>query len=87
MLQKTAGTAIYWHSRLNPVGGISNVLLDGALADTIDPSVGFTNINQTAVPAILFARSGLSDETHTIKIGYVGIGSLGGSYVESYYFE
>ena len=61
--------------------------LDGALAAVIDASQGFTNISQVAVPAVLFAKEGLSAENHTIKIVYVGTGSLGGSYVESYYFE
>jgi hypothetical protein len=81
------GTAIYWHSRRNPVGAVADITLDGALVTTVDASAGFTNISQSPVPAILFAKDNLTSAQHTIKISNSGIGSLGGSYLESYYFE
>ena len=64
-----------------------SVTLDASGATTVDSSAGYSNISQQAVQAVLFAQEGLHNGPHTIKIQYDGVGSLGGPYVENYYFE
>ncbi|KZP33960.1 hypothetical protein FIBSPDRAFT_810481 [Athelia psychrophila] len=77
------GTAIYYHAAYNPRCGLVQVSIDGDSGVTIDASAGLTSQNATPIPAILFSQTGLEPgQNHTINITFLGVGSLGGSYLE-----
>lgn len=77
--QCIAGTAIYWHATQNPRCGIANVI-------AVDVSSG-TETTTDPIPAILFAKSGLSSgKNHIIDITFVAVGELNGPYLEFYNF-
>jgi hypothetical protein len=83
-----AGTAVYWHSVVDPRGAVGRVTLDGGTPIDVDESANATSPNADVVPAVFFAREGLDgSKTHTLNLSYVMAGKLGGPYFSVYFIE
>ncbi|KZT09416.1 uncharacterized protein LAESUDRAFT_810453 [Laetiporus sulphureus 93-53] len=81
------GSAIYYHSVINPNAGQASITLDSGDATIVDESVD-AHKGEESTPAILWYKTGLNpSESHTMSLSYVGSGELGGGYVELYYLE
>jgi len=61
------GTSVQWLSRVTPSAGIADVYLDGRKVASVDRYSSGTAYQRT-----VFARSGLSAGSHTIKIVWTG---------------
>jgi hypothetical protein len=78
---------MYWHANLNPNCEIGNVTVDDDSGVQIGASIG-TSQNDSAIPAVLFSRTGLqAGVSHSINITFFAHGSLGGPYMEVYNFS
>ncbi|CCM04382.1 uncharacterized protein FIBRA_06557 [Fibroporia radiculosa] len=81
------GTAVYYHSVINPNGGVASIVLDNDSPSLVDESENAYK-GEAPIPAVLWSKTDLDGEkNHSLSVSYVGGGVLGGSYVEFYYLQ
>ncbi|CCM06774.1 uncharacterized protein FIBRA_09072 [Fibroporia radiculosa] len=81
------GTAVYYHSVINPNGGVASIVLNNGSPTLVDESENAYE-GEAPIPAVLWSKTDLDGEkNHVLNVSYVGSGVLGGAYVEFYYLQ
>lgn len=88
LLTRASGTAVYWHSDIDPRGAIGRVTLDGGRSTLVDIGANATEVMNTTISAVMFARDGLdAGHEHNITIAWADIGKFNGTFLTLYSFE